>query len=233
MTPSEQIIAFLRENPDSTRAQISEHCGHERNWAWRWLRVLVLQGNVVPRKINKSEVRYTLIDDAIKDIRVDGRYNATIRSLVEFEQFQKDVTPMIASFPGRSSVFYAEMLGHRVNTVARRLCEMRNMGILFSDSRRRRKMQHKATLWWIKGSEPEYIDEVESPEEQVAIWKNSKRAIKDNEQDFYSIEEDNDKWFREINKTRKQKMMERFQADNQPITIPSYAEFFKRQEGRN
>ena len=94
-------------------------------------------------------------------------------------------------------------------------------------------MQHKATLWWIKGSEPEYIDEVESPEEQVAIWKNSKRAIKDNEQDFYSIEEDNDKWFREINKTRKQKMMERLQADNQPITIPSYAEFFKRQEGRD
>lgn len=232
MTPLEQIIAFLRDHPDSTRAQISEHCGHERNWAWRWVRVLVLQGNVVSRTINKNDVRYTLIDDAIKDIRVDGRYNATIRSLVEFEKFQKDVTPMIEAMPGRSSVFYAEMLGHKVNTVARRLCKMRTMGILFSDSRRRQKMQHKATLWWIKGSEPKWLDEVESPEEQVTIWKNSKRAIKNTEQDFYSIKEDNDNWFREINKTRKQKMMERLRAENQQIPIPSYADFFRQQEGR-
>ena len=200
---------------------------------WRWVRVLVLQGNVVPRKINKSEIRYTLIDDAIKDIRVDGRYNATIRSLVEFEKFQKDVTPMIEAMPGRSSVFYAEMLGHKVATVARRLCKMRTMGILFSDSRRRQKMQHKATLWWIKGSEPKWLDEVEYPEEQVTIWKNSKRAIKNTEQDFYSIKEDNDNWFREINKTRKQKMMERLRAENQQMPIPSYAKSFKRQEGRN
>ncbi len=114
MTPLEKIISFLRDHPDSTRAQISEHCGHERNWAWRWIRVLVLQGNVVPRKINKSEVRYTLIDDAIKDIRVDGRYNATIRSLVEFEKFQKDVRPIIAAIPGRSAAFYAEMLGQHI-----------------------------------------------------------------------------------------------------------------------
>lgn len=234
MTPLEQIIAFLRDHPDSTRAQISEHCGHERNWAWRWVRVLVLQGNVVSRTINKNDVRYTLIDDAIKDIRVDGRYNATIRSLVECEKFQKDVTPIIASFPGRSSVFYANMLGHKVNTVARRLCEMRKMGILFSDSRRRRKMQHKATLWWIKGSEPKWLDEVESPEEQVTIWKNSKREIKNTEQDFYSIKEDNDNWFREINKTRQQKIMEILRkSNNQHIPIPSYAEFFRQQEGRS
>lgn len=234
MTPIERIIAFLRDNPDSTRAQISEHCGHERNWAWRWVRVLVLQGNVVSRTINKSEVRYTLIDDAIKDIRVDGRYNATIRSLVEFEKFQKDVKPIIASFPGRSSVFYAEMLGHRITTVTRRLCEMRNMGILFSDTRRRRKMQHKATLWWIKGSEPEDLYSVESPEEQITLWITRKKRIKNTESSVDSIKDDNDNWFQEINKTRQQKMMEILhQDDNQHVPIPSYAEFFKRQEGRN
>lgn len=85
-------------------------------------------------------------------------------------------------------------------------------------------MQHKAALWWIKGSEPEYLDEVESPEEQITRWKNRKRTIED----------DNDKWFREINKTRQQKRMEILRkSNNQHIPIPSYAEFFKRQEGRN
>jgi hypothetical protein len=234
MTPPEQIIAFLREHPDSTRAQISEHCGHEQNWAWRWVRVLVLQGNVVSRKINKSDVRYTLIDDAIKDIRVDGRYNATIRSLVEFEKFQKDVRPIIASMPGRSAALYAEMLGQHISSVSRRLNEMQRMGILFSDRRRRRKMKNKTALWWIKGYEPEDLDSVETPEEQLRdrqFGKYKKMAMVATPSPVSSI--DNDRWFKEIIKTREQRRLERLMDENQQMPIPSYSEFFKRQEGRN
>lgn len=233
MTPSEQIIAFLRDNPDSTRAQISEHCGHERNWAWRWIRVLVLQGNVVPRKINKSEVRYTLIDDAIKDIRVDGRYNATIRSLVEFEKFQKDVRPMIEAMPGRSAAFYAKILGQHISSVSRRLNEMKRMGILFSDRRRRRKMKNKTALWWIKGCEPEDMDSVETPEEQIR--RQSRKSAKNTQPTYQETATHlaDDQWLKEIIKSREQRRMERLRAENQQIPIPSYAEFFRQQEGRN
>lgn len=231
MTPPEQIIEFLRDHPDSTRAQISEHCGHERNWAWRWVRVLVLQGNVVSRKINHSEVRYTLIDDAIKDIRVDGRYNATIRSLVEFEKFQKDVRPMIEAMPGRSAAFYAEMLGQHISSVSRRLNEMQRMGILFSDRRRRKRMKNKTALWWIKGCEPEDMDSVETPEEQII--RQSRKSEK-NTQPAYQEAADylnDDQWVNEISKTREQRRLERLRAQDSQAPIPSYAEFFKRQEG--
>ncbi len=233
MTPPEQIIEFLRDHPDSTRAQISEHCGHERNWAWRWVRVLVLQGNVVSRKINHSEVRYTLIDDAIKDIRVDGRYNATIRSLVEFEKFQKDVRPMIEAMPGRSAAFYAEMLGQHISSVSRRLNEMQRMGILFSDRRRRKRMKNKTALWWIKGCEPEDMDSVETPEEQIRRYsrkpeKNTRPAYQ--EAATYLTD---DQWVNEISKTREQRRLERLRAQDAQMPIPSYAEFFRQQAGRN
>ncbi len=232
MTPIERIIAFLRDHPDSTREQISEHCGHGRNWAWRWVRVLVLQGNVVSRKINKSEFRYTLIDDAIKDIRVDGRYNATIRSLVEFEKFQKDVRPMIAASPGRSAAFYAEMLGQHISSVSRRLNEMQRMGILFTDRRRRKRMKNKTALWWIKGCEPEDMDSVETPDEQIRRRCNNHHK---NTQPTYqkTIDYlDDDQWLNEISKPREQRRLERLRDENQQRPIPSYAEFFRQQEGR-
>ncbi|MBK8225527.1 MAG: hypothetical protein IPK73_31335 [Candidatus Obscuribacter sp.] len=233
MTPPEQIIEFLRDHPDSTRAQISEHCGHERNWAWRWVRVLVLQGNVVSRTINKNDVRYTLIDDAIKDIRVDGRYNATIRSLVEFEKFQKDVRPMIEAMPGRSAAFYAEMLGQHISSVSRRLNEMQRMGILFSDRRRRKRMKNKTALWWIKGCEPEDMDSVETPEEQII--RQSRKSEK-NTQPAYQEAADylnDDQWVNEISKSREQRRLERLRAQDAQMPIPSYAEFFRQQAGRN
>lgn len=233
MTPIERIIAFLRDNPDSTRAQISEHCGHERNWAWRWVRVLVLQGNVVSRKINHSEVRYTLIDDAIKDIRVDGRYNATIRSLVEFEKFQKDVRPMIEAMPGRSAAFYAEMLGQHISSVSRRLNEMQRMGILFSDRRRRKRMKNKTALWWIKGCEPEDMDGVETPEEQIRRRSSKHPKNTHNTYQETAAYLNDDQWIDQISKSREQRRLERLRDENQQMPIPSYAEFFKRQEGRN
>ncbi len=236
MTPPEQIIAFLRDHPDSTRAQINKHCGNELNWALRWLKVLILQGNIVRRRINKSEVRYTLVDDVIKDIRVDGRYNAAIRSLIEFEKFKKYVRPMIASMPGRSAAFYAEMLGQHVSSVSRRLNEMKRMGILFSDRRRRKRMKNKAALWWIKGSEPEDLDSVETPEEQIrdrCYGKDRRPKITIKAKAVYHQSDDNDQWLNEIRKTREQRRLERLSDENQQMPIPSYAEFFKRQEGRN
>jgi hypothetical protein len=233
MTPLEKIISFLRDHPDSTRAQISEHCGHDRNWAWRWLRVLVLQGNVVSRTINKIDVRYKLVDEVIKNIRVDNRYNASIRSLVEFEKFKNDVTPIIESMPGRSSLFYAKIIGHSVLSTARRLNEMQKIGILFSDRRWRRKTKNKPTLWWIKGSEPEALDNVEIQEELVRTRKDRKNTK--NKQPEYqetATYQTNDQWINEIRKSREQRRLERLRAENQQMPIPSYAEFFRQQEGR-
>ena len=153
--------------------------------------------------------------------------------MVEFEKFQKDVRPMIEAMPGRSAAFYAEMLGQHISSVSRRLNEMQRMGILFSDRRRRKRMKNKTALWWIKGCEPEDMDSVETPEEQII--RQSRKSEK-NTQPAYQEAADylnDDQWVNEISKSREQRRLERLRAQDAQMPIPSYAEFFRQQAGRN
>ena len=59
MTPPEQIIEFLRDHPDSTRAQISEHCGKQKMWSLHWLKTPI-RWEYREKKISNNEVRYFL-----------------------------------------------------------------------------------------------------------------------------------------------------------------------------
>ncbi len=110
------------------------------------------------------------------------------------------------------------------------------MDILSSDRRRRKRMKNKTALWWIKGSEPEDMDSVETPEEQLRdrrYGKDMRQKITIKAKAVYYPSDDNDQWLNEIRKTCERRRLERLRDENQQMPIPSYAEFFKRQEGRN
>ena len=231
MTPSEQIIEFLRDHPDSTRAKISEVCGKQKMWALHWLRILLLDGNIGKRKISNNEVRYFLINEVLKTKPIPDYYKAAIRKSVEYEKFKASVIPIIKSFPGRSAVFYAEMLGHALQPTVRRLQRMKQVGILVSDKRRRRFMKNPAALWWIAGCEPEDMSSVPVPYEQSYDYKKEQKETEIHPDRTMSSEDD--QWLNEIRKTREQRRLERLWAENQQMPIPSYAEFFRQQEGRN
>ncbi len=231
MTPPEQIIAFLRDHPDSTRAKISEVCGKKKMWALRWLRMLLLDGNIVKIKISNNEVRYFLINEVLKTKQIPDYYKAAIRQSVEYEKFKEAVIPIIKNFPGRSAVFYAEMLGHALQPTVRRLQRMKQVGILVSDKRRRRFMKNPAALWWIAGSEPEDMSNVPVPYEQSYDYKKAQKEIAVHPDRAMSSEDD--QWLNEIRKTREQRRLERLRAQDLQAPIPSYAEFFRQQEGRN
>lgn len=229
MTPSEQIIAFLRDHPDSTRAKISEVCGKKKMWALHWLRILLLDGNIGKRKISNNEVRYFLINEVLKTKPIPDYYKAAIRKSVEYEKFKEAVIPIIKNFPGRSAVFYAETLGHALQPTVRRLQRMKQVGILVSDKRRRRFMKNPAALWWIAGCEPEDMSSVPVPFEQSHEYKKQKEIAVHPDR---AMSSEDDQWLNEIRKTREQRRLERLRAKDVQAPIPSYAEFFKRQEGR-
>lgn len=231
MTPSEQIIAFLRDNPDSTRAKISEVCGKQKMWALHWLRMLLLDGNIGKRKISNNEVRYFLISEVLKKKPTPDYYKAAIRKSVEYEKFKASVIPIINNFPGRSAVFYAEMLGHALQPTVRRLQRMKQVGILVSDKRRRRFMKNPAALWWIAGSEPEDMSNVPVPYEQSYDYKKEQKETEVHPDKAMSSEDD--QWLNEIRKTREQRRLERLLEQDVQAPIPYYAEFFRQQEGRN
>lgn len=231
MTPLEQIIAFLRDHPDSTRAKISEVCGKQKMWALHWLRILLLDGNIGKRKISNNEVRYFLINEVLKTKPIPDYYKSAIRQSVEYEKFKSAVIPIIKNFPGRSAVFYAEMLGHALQPTVRRLQRMKQVGILVSDKRRRRFMKNPAALWWIAGSEPEDMSSVPVPYEQSYDYKKEQKETEVHPDKAMSSEDD--KWLNEIRKTREQRRLERLRDENQQMPIPSYADFFRQQEGRS
>jgi len=231
MTPSEQIIAFLRDHPDSTRAKISEVCGKQKMWALYWLRIMLLDGNIGKRKISNNEVRYFLINEVLKTKPIPDYYKSAIRQSVEYEKFKSAVIPIIKNFPGRSAVFYAEMLGHALQSTVRRLQRMKEVGILVSDKRRRRFMKNPAALWWIAGSEPEDMSSVPVPYEQSYDYKKEQKETEIHPDRAMSSEDD--QWLIEIRKTREQRRLERLRAQDVQAPIPSYVDFFRQQEGRN
>ena len=106
MTPAEQIIAFLREHPDSTCAKISEFCGKQKNVGAALVeKTLLLDGNIGKRKISNNEVRHFLINEVLKTKPIPDYYKAAIRQSVEYENSREAVIPIIRIFPGRSAVF--------------------------------------------------------------------------------------------------------------------------------
>ncbi len=232
MTPSEQIIAFLRNNANCcTRAHIEQACGIGTYPVRYALYKLLCLGVIGKAQYGNNDYRYFLIDDALYKSRnlITASQRIAIRKALRFEKFRNEITPMIEKMPGRSSLFYAELLGQSFRGTTRRLQDMQKMGLLFADKRfRPAPIKNVVTLWWIKGTEPENLSDSPIQDEDL-IRKNRKSTRPNPATAIDPITEDDNEWLREASKSRQQRLQE---MENDAIPIPSYAEFFKQQSGR-
>ena len=230
MTPSEIIINYLRDHPNCNRGNIEKSCGISTYPVRYALYELIKIGVIGKYQYANNDWRYFIIDESLYKKKNPFTVNEqrAIRSAEKFDQFIHEVTPIISNNPGKSSLFYAEALGKNLQSTVRRLRCMENKDMLFSDTRwRPAPISNKATLWWIKGQEPTDLDNIDvsgEPLRNIKVEKCTKT--------LYRKVQKNEQFIREILSLREKKLMERLQSENRPMPIPSYAEFFKRQEGR-
>ena len=218
MISQELIIDDIRRNPGSTRVQISERCGVAFSTVNHLIYRLIQDQIVGKSKIGHNQYRYFIIDDAISQKPIQDYQKPAIRSYVRIEQFKEDALPMISAFPGRSSAYYANMMGVNLRAMISRLKCLEKFGFIVGWKFNTKNNKKTLYLWYIKGQEPDKKELIKSREEN----KKPKEVIVDD-----------DPWINEISKSREQRRLERLRAQDAQAPIPSYAEFFKRQEGRN
>ena len=87
------------------------------------------------------------------------------------------------------------------------------------------------TIGWLEENEQE---DFEHYKKQESVVKDKKQEIREKQQDAsFRMTDDDNKWANEIRKSREQRRLERLLAQDSQAPIPSYAEFFRRQEGRS
>ncbi len=232
MNPQELILNDLRRHPGSTRMQIVERCGLVFNIV-KHTTYRLMQDQVIGKsKAGHNDYRYFVIADAVKKKPIPDYQKTAIRAAVRLEQFKKDIIPIIDAIPGRSSFFYANYIGHRLQQTIHKLKCLEGLGLIVYKKHNSTPNGKPLLLWFISGKVPECLEDIQEYDER-AIEKERKKLAASMIVPVNPINAEDEKWFIEISKTREQRRLERLSDENQQMPIPSYAEFFKRQEGRN
>ncbi|MBK8184788.1 MAG: hypothetical protein IPK63_18675 [Candidatus Competibacteraceae bacterium] len=221
----EKIVDFLRRNPNCSRRKIEEKCGLTNERVRYSIYRLLGFGVIGKSRVANNDYRYFVINDALLNRKktLTSSEKAAIRSAANFEKFRLDVTQMIKVMPGRSTAFYAGMIGIPIQRAGHNLMKMKALGLIVSGRRFRKDTRNYTRIWWIKGSEPAESNSIEGYEEDAYFRKVKREAIKTGD--------DDDAWLREARKPRQQRIMERLQAQNKPLPIPSYDDCLKTRTG--
>lgn len=232
MNPQELILDDLRRHPGSTRIQISERCGLVFNTV-KYTTYRLMQDQVIGKsKEGHNDYRYFVIADAVKKKPIPDYQKTAIRAAVRLEQFKQDIIPIIDAMPGRSSFFYANYIGHRLQQTIHKLKCLEGLGLIVYKKHNSTPNGKPILLWFISGKVPECLEDIQAYDERV-IEKERKKLAASMIVPVNPINAEDEKWFIEIRKSREQRRLERLRAQDVQATIPSYADFFRQQAGRN
>lgn len=73
---------------------------------------------------------------------------SALRAAIRFQEFQDAVLPMIINMPGKTSIFYGELIGKTAQTVQAQLNKMGKMGIIKKIYERRRGEKNPLARWY-------------------------------------------------------------------------------------
>ena len=230
----EIVLGDLRLYPDSRISAIIRRLDIGKSSIKYALYRLVKIGKVKKFKYGNNDFRYSEVPEIeIPDREIPGYRKEKIRFEARFSEFSDSVIPMIKTMPGRTSSYYAELLGQGTQTTVNGLNKLEKMGILFKDKSRRKNMKNPLYLWWIAGDQPADLsgykvtpDIIDRPEKEICI----KKII----EDFVSrpigvkpIDEDDMAWMKEARRTRRQRLADELIKYEKIIPIPSYADYFR------
>lgn len=92
---------------------------------------------------------------------------SALRAAIRFQEFQDAVLPMIRDMPGRTSLFYGELIGKTAQTVQAQMNRMEKMGIIKKIYERRRGEKNTLARWYLAEHVPDNSDseiiEIEHP----------------------------------------------------------------------
>lgn len=74
---------------------------------------------------------------------------SALRAAIRFQEFQDAVLPMIRDMPGRTSLFYGELIGKTAQTVQAQMNRMEKIGILKKTYDRRRGEKNPLARWYL------------------------------------------------------------------------------------
>lgn len=231
MTPKEIILNCILENAGVNKSEIENITGLGKWVVKKSLQSLLCDSILIMTKISRNEFRYHVIDEILNNGIIIDEYKQAIRSAIAFEKFKVDIKQALKDMPGKSTLFYAELLGLRVQLTRKRLKIIEKEGVVISHSFKLGLTGKSMAFWWLKENEPE---DFEHYKKQESVVKDKKQEIREKQQDAsFRMTDDDNKWANEIRKSREQRRLERLLAQESQAPIPSYAEFFRRQEGRS
>lgn len=234
----EIVLDDLRLHPDSRISAIIRRLDIGKNSIKYALYCLVQIGKVKKFKYGPSDFGYSEDPEVSMPIKDSPGYRKEkIRFQARFLEFTDAVIPMIRTMPGRTSRYYAELLGQGTQTTVNGLKKLEKMGVLFKDQRRRKCMKNPLMLWWIAGEQPSNVeaykptDDITDSQPKVICRTQEIKDYKVKAMHVISIDEDDIKWMHSARKTRYQRLMdEARQYENQP-PIPSYSDYFRANGG--
>lgn len=226
----EIVLDDLRLHPDSRISAIINRLTIGKSSIKYALYRLVQMGMIKKCKYGPSDFGYSEIEGAeIPTHYIPGYLKEKIRFAARFSAFQDAVVPMIKDMPGRTSFFYAELLGQGTQTTVNGLKKLEKKGIIIQDKRRRKNMKNPLSLWWISGEQPDDFENYQPTEDimdRPTILEPPIKAMA-----VEPIDDDDLKWMNEARRTRHQRISSLArQYENQP-PIPSYADYFRANGG--
>jgi len=226
MTDSyEKVMDDLRLHPDSRYNAIADRCEITVSNTRMILYRLLNMGRIKKFKYGNNDFRYSVVENYEPTSKKIPDYKKeAIRIAASIEEFNKSVIPMIKAMPGRTTFFYANLLGQSSQTTRTRLKKLEKLGIVISDKRRRKNMHNPLALWWIAGEQPDDLSKYVITDDIKTIRTKNEKIIKSNK---IKIDSEDKEWMKEAIKTRQQRNLDEAMRNENQAPIPNYADYFR------
>jgi len=167
MTPKEIILNCILENAGVNKSEIENITGLGKWVVKRSIQSLLCDSILIMTKISRNEFRYHVIDEILNNGIIVDEYKRAIRSAIAFEKFKVDIKQALKDIPGKSTLFYAELLGLRVQLTRKRLKIIEKEGVVISHSFKLGLTGKSMAFWWLKENEPEDFEHYKKQESVV------------------------------------------------------------------